>query len=380
MAKQQTLNLKEQESLELLKKIARIPSPTGFEVKKATYIKDLLKSIGIKKIFIDDENNCIAEINSYIKTKKKKNILFAAHIDTACKIDKEETPLKEDANFIYGHGVCDNSAGVVGLISALKSIKEQKIQFPNNIIVAFTAGEEGLGGKRGMRKAIKTYWGTIDAVVNIESHNIGRATHRVIGQYRTNIVINTKEGGHSFRDFGKPNAIVILSQLISDFSRLEFSQKNGKTTYNIGKISGGEGINAIAKEASALFEVRSENKDSLTQIKNQFKSLLQKLRKEYSNVEITNTILAEVNPAYLSPDHKLCQMIKKTQKSLGITTKFDSGNTDGDVSLALGIPTITIGTSIGYKTHSLEEYIEKKSLALGIKQAFSVIKAVASEY
>ena len=48
--------------------------------------------------------------------------------------------------------------------------------------------------------------------------------------------------------------------------------------------------------------------------------------------------------------------------------------------MAAGIPTVTIGTSEGWNTHSLNEYMEKKSLQLGIKQVFGVVYAVASNY
>ncbi|MDO8610139.1 MAG: hypothetical protein Q7R95_06300, partial [bacterium] len=68
------------------------------------------------------------------------------------------------------------------------------------------------------------------------------------------------------------------------------------------------------------------------------------------------------------------------QKKLGILPKINAGNTDGDVSMAVGIPTVTIGTSNGWNTHSMDEYLEKKSVVIGIQQAFVVIYSIISSY
>lgn len=365
--------------LTLLVSIAKIPSPSGFEQEKAKVLLRKLKDAGLTNVRIDKVGNCVGEIEASKEAKNPKTILLTAHMDTACAV-LGEIPIREDNQYIYGHGVCDNTAGIVGLLTALQKIRAHRLLFPNKMLVVFTVKEEGLGAKRGMKEIIQTYAPQIDVVINVESHNIGRATHRVIGQYRSEIRVNTKEGGHSFRDFGKPNAIVILSQIVSDFSQWKFSKQNGKTTYNIGKIEGGEGINAIPKNAHALFEIRSENKENLLKGKRFFEKVVVHCRKKYPTVEILNKVLAEVYPVSIPTSHKLCRLVKKAQNFLHIETKFDSGNTDGDVSLAQKIPTVTIGTSIGFKTHSLDEYMEKKPFSLGVKQVFFVLYTIASYY
>lgn len=89
---------------------------------------------------------------------------------------------------------------------------------------------------------------------------------------------------------------------------------------------------------------------------------------------------AEV-PAVAYPiSHPMYQLTMAAQRKLGIRPMVNSGNTDGDVSLAAGIPTVTIGTSDGWHTHSLNEYMEKRSLLIGIKQAVMVIFTIGSSY
>jgi len=365
--------------LKLLISIASIPSPTGQEQKKIQFLKEKFQKYGIKNVTIDSIGNCIIQIPSKSTNKKKKTILAVAHVDTACN-PGEKVSITEDEKYIYGHGICDNSAGVTGLLTTIALIKKHHLEFPHNLIFGFTVGEEGLGAKRGMKQIIKDYGKHIDAVINVESHHIGRVTNQAIGQYRSMLSIKTKTGGHSFRDFGKPNANVILSQIISDFSHFKLPQVKGKTTWNVGQIKGEGSVNAIPIDASCLFEIRSENNGYLQKAKEELESILANYRKQYADVDINASTTAE-NPAINFPsDHKIYKLTIKVQKQLGIAPKFTAGNTDADVSLANGIPTVSIGTSEGWNTHSLNEYIEKKSLPLGVRQVFMVICTFASSF
>lgn len=373
------IDSKSKKLLELLIQIASIPSPTDHEQKKIQFIKEKLQAYGIRKVATDSIGNCIAKLPAKSSGKKRKTILIVAHTDTAYDPGKK-VAIREDGKYIYGHGICDNSAGITGLLTTITLIKKYNIQFPHNLIFGFTVGEEGLGAKRGMKQIIKDYGKQIDAVVNVESHPIGRVTNQIIGQYRCELVIDTKTGGHSFRDFGRANANVILSQIISDFSHEKLPQSKGKTTFNVGKMIGEGSINAIPRMSSCLFEIRSENKIYLEDSKRELLSIIDKYRDKFPNIEIILKVLAETVPAIFPADHRIYQLTMDVQKKLGITPKINAGNTDGDVSLAANIPTVTIGTSEGWNTHSLDEYMEKKSLLIGIKQVIMVIYTVASGF
>lgn len=374
------IDAKSNELLKLLIEIASIPSPTGQEQKKIQFIKKKLQKYGIKEVSIDAVGNCIAKLPGKSVNKannKRKTILVIAHTDTACN-PGGKVIIREDSKYIYGHGVCDNSAGIAGVLTTINLIKKFRLEFPNGLIFGFTVGEEGLGAKRGMKQIIKDYGKQIYAVINVESHPIGRVTNQAIGQYRCQLSMDTKLGGHSFRDFGRPNANVILAQIISDFSHFNLPQTKGKTTFNVGQMKGEGSINAISKNASCFFEIRSENSEYLKEAKKKFFAIIDKYKKKFPEVEIKISLLAELPAIFYPSDHKIYQLTMTVQKQLGIEPNINAGNTDGDVSLAAGIPTVTIGTSNGWNTHSLNEYMEKKSLPIGIKQVFIVIYSVTA--
>lgn len=365
--------MESQSPIQLLLSIAQIPSPTGKEFKKAHFIKKHIAKLGFKKVLIDEVGNCIVHVPS--TAKSAKTILVVAHIDTACD-PGEKVAIREDKKYLYGHGVCDNSAGVTGVLITLSLLQQKNLRFPNTLLFAFTVGEEGLGAKRGMKHIIKQYGKKIDAVVNVESHNLGRVTNQAIGQYRCKVTVQTELGGHSYRDFGRPNANVILANVVSDFSRSTLFQRDKKVTFNIGQLKGEGSINVISKVASCLLEIRSEDNSMLKKAVQIFQKVTQKVNNAKVIVEVT----AET-PAVTWPiSDRIFQLTMDAQRQLGVTSKVDAGNTDGDVSLAHKIPTVTIGTSIGWNTHSLDEYLEKKSFAIGVKQVTAVIQKVASDF
>lgn len=365
--------------LKFLVTIASIPSPTGREQRKIGFISKKIQSFGVKNVSVDRIGNCIAIIPSKLASKDKKTILVVAHTDTACD-PGESVTITEDEKYIYGHGICDNSAGVTGLLTVINLIQKNELKFPHNLIFGFTVGEEGLGSKQGMKQIIKDYGKHINAVINVESHHIGRVTNQAIGQYRCQVTVDTKIGGHSFRDFGRPNANVILAQIISDFSQVKLLQTKGKTTFNVGQMKGEGSINAISQVSSCLFEIRSEINEYLMKVTKAFDAILDKYREQFTTIEIKNKISAE-SPAVIFPsNHRIYKLTMDVHRQLGITSKINAGNTDGDISLAANIPTVTIGTSEGWNTHSLNEYMEKRSLTLGIQQVFLVTYKMASGF
>ncbi|MDD5025888.1 MAG: M20/M25/M40 family metallo-hydrolase [Candidatus Peribacteraceae bacterium] len=329
----------------------------------------ILSSFGLKNVHRDAEGNAIGFLITH--PKQKKFILLCAHADTAC-----DTPspirVREDATFLHAHGICDNAAGVTALLTFLKFVRDVKIPLEQNYLVVFTVGEEGLGAKRGMKRIITKYEKIISHVVNIESHDIGRVTNACVGQYRADFsVIAKQKGAHSWRNFGEPNAVVILSSIIHDLSKIT---RPKDTTYNVTAIQGGKSINAIPGEAKMLLEFRAERQKNINALVQLFHRVLRTHKK--GGVTFKLTMLSMTKAASMPKNHLLCTTARKVQRSLGIRPFFKIGNTDGDVSLARGIPTVTLGASNGFATHSLEEKMEKKTYLKGVEQVIEIILAL----
>ncbi len=366
------LQSSEDDVFHTLKTICQIPAPTFHEEKKIKHLAEILSSLGLENVSIDAEGNALGFLIA--KPNKSHVVLLSAHADTAC-----EAPLpiqvKDDGKFLYAHGICDNTAGVTALLMFLKYVRKKNIPLQKNYLIAFTVGEEGLGAKRGMKAVLKKYGKNISYVVNNESHDIGRLTNACVGQYRARLTVSVKQkGAHSWRNFGEPNAVVILSSMIHDLSKIRMPKG---ATYNVTAIQGGKNINSIPNEAQCLLEFRAKEQKSIDVLVNRFEKILLKLRR--NNVPCKREVLAVTKAASMSKDLPLYRIASKVQKSLGIQPFFKLGNTDGDVSLAKGIPTVTLGASNGFATHSLEEKMEKKTYLKGIEQVIEIILALDRE-
>ena len=88
------------------------------------------------------------------------------------------------------------------------------------------------------------------------------------------IAIETN-GGHSFRNFGSPNAIERMAQLIGALYRQPLPQYEGSHPYNVGTITGGTSTigNTIAQNAEMLYEFRSDRAEALEDMERQMHAL-----------------------------------------------------------------------------------------------------------
>ena len=119
------------------------------------------------------------------------------------------------------------------------------------------AGEEGLGNLKGVRKICEDYGGRIKSFCTFDS-SLSSIVDRAVGSKRFRVKVRTR-GGHSYNDFGNDNAIAGLASLVGKLYKIQVPE-GGKTTYNVGMISGGTSVNTIAQEAEMLYEFRSDKR------------------------------------------------------------------------------------------------------------------------
>ncbi len=350
--------------LETLKQITLTPSPPFQEEKRIFFLQELTTELGYESE-IDPEGNLMINI----KGNSDEHVIYSAHADT---VFSEDTPLKiiEHEDTLLCPGICDNSLGNTALLYLMKFIKENNLSLKQNTTFLFNVGEEGLGNLRG----IKYYFDHLNqqkvkAHIVIEGHELGRLTTTTVGSHRRRIKITT-QGGHSWRDYGKANAIILAAQIIGDISQLEYPTEP-KTTYNIGTIRGGDTINSIAQQAEFTFEIRFLEQDTGKNIIEKLNQLLQ----SYNNdeVAIQSETLGD-RPCGAMTDQKLINLVKEIHQQLQITTLDDIGSTDSNYPISLGLPSLTIGISDACKTHSLNECLMIKPIEKGLRQLLIIFE------
>jgi acetylornithine deacetylase/succinyl-diaminopimelate desuccinylase-like protein len=351
-----------------------IPSPSRNKDMRAAFVRNWMAANGFQNVSIDKAKNVIAE---YGCEGKDSLLVFAAHTDVVFP-DTESLPLKEDDEKLYAPGIGDDTSNLVNLLLAARYIIHHHISFPFGILFVANACEEGLGNLDGTKALFETYGRKIKAFYSFDGY-LSQCTNCSVGSYRYRVSCST-QGGHSYLNFGRTNAIEVLCRLVEKLYAIEVPTEE-RTTYNVGVIEGGSTVNSIAQRASLLYEFRSPSQICLEKMEEKFAAAVDSVRD--SDREIVVELLG-VRPGNGPIDAQ--QLQDFTAHSADVISTFFSGeldyqaySTDSNIPLSLGIPGNTIGTVSGALAHTRDEWISKKSLNTGLKIALSLMLRAASE-
>jgi acetylornithine deacetylase/succinyl-diaminopimelate desuccinylase-like protein len=328
---------------------AAIPAPTGAESARLDWLQARLAAApGTRER--DGAGNLIWRCGAAAA------LLVMAHVDTVFAAGTPLTVVR-DGDWLVGPGIGDNAAAVIALVSVL----EVMTTLPPGLAVAFTVGEEGLGNLRGARHACAAL--APAAAIALEGHGLDEVVIEHVGSLRARVTV-TGPGGHSWWDSGTPSAVHALAALIGPLAA------GGA---NVGRISGGDAVNAIAGEAEMLIELRSLQEAELEAFAARLAGLADGLAAPLSlSVEIVGR-----RPAgRIGEDHPLVRAAMEVRRGLGLPAAFRSGSTDANAAAALGIPAIGLGCGRGSGMHTTGERISVRSLELGCRQIEAVLRAL----
>ena len=359
-----------EEAIALLVELAQIPAPSNAEEKRAAFCKEWLEKCGAEGVYVDEALNVIYPVGC---EKEKPLAVFMAHSDVVFP-DTDPLPLKVEDGWIHCPGVGDDTGNVVALMMAAKYVAENRLQSRDwGILLVINSGEEGLGNLKGSRRIFSEFGSRVKEFVTFDL-SYRRLYDRSVGSRRFLVELST-QGGHSWNDFGRKNAIACLADVIHDLYRIPVPQGKGKTTFNVGTVSGGTSVNTIAQQVQMLYEFRSEDRACLDTMQEKFDAILNAHRKD--GVEILCTKVGdrpcsgEVDPvaqAALADRAEAAAV-----KYVGLTPVRGAASTDCNVPLSLGIPSVCIGCLDGVGEHTREEKVKIDSVVPGLKICFDLV-------
>jgi tripeptide aminopeptidase len=353
-------------------RVQQIPAPTFAEAERATYVSKQFRHFKLTDVMIDDVYNVYGRL---VGKSSDKAILILAHTDTVFPADTDLT-IHRKGNIISGPGLGDNSMGVGGLLGLLKTLQDNQHQPDCDIWFVANSCEEGLGDLKGIKAAFAKLQSKLSAVINLEGLALGHIYNAGIAVHRLHIKA-TADGGHSWLHYGRPSAIHGIMELGAQINRLKIPSQP-RTTFNIGMIDGGHAINAIATNASLWLDMRSVDPKSLNKLRKAVYDLIHNL--EHDGLRFEVDVVGDRPTGSISSDHVLVQGALTTLAELDIRGVLETGSTDGNVPLAHGCPTVTIGITRGGNAHRLDEFIEVSPVQTGMKQLIVLALATARYY
>ena len=358
-----------EEAYNLLITLAQIPAPSNHEEQRASFVRDWLIAQGAHGVCIDEALNVIYPIAC---EGDGPITVYMAHSDVVFP-DTEALPLTVEDGRIYCPGVGDDTANAVALLTVAKYLAQTGLTpTDGGVLLVINSGEEGLGNLKGCRAIMDRYGARVREFVTFDGYAEGIA-HRAVGSRRYRVEIDT-EGGHSWGKFGNRNAIAYLSSLIDTLYTVKVPV-GGKTTYNVGTISGGTSVNTIAQHAEMLYEFRSDTPAHLDTMERHFNAAIDFYRTK--GIDVTVTLLGE-RPCGIEIDETahtalIARAAEAVRANYGLEVKLRAGSTDCNIPLSRGIPAVCVGAVRGGGAHTREEYVEIDSLTPGLGVAFAMI-------
>jgi len=362
------------EQLELTK----IPAPPFGERDRAEWLRQRFIDVGLVDVHLDEIGNVIG-LRPGADAKSKKVLAITAHIDT---VFPEGTPIKvrQESDRLFGPGVSDNAAGVIGLLATAEAMKAADIKTQMPILFVGNVGEEGEGDVRGMRHLFgDSDWAdAIQYTLVLDGAGTDSIVTQALGSKRFQVTVNGP-GGHSWSDFGVPNPIVALARAIEEFSQVTVPT-DPKTTFNIGIISGGTSVNSIPESASMKVDLRSASSDEIVRLEKQLRltldqsvmetSLAPKRRRDGAPVLSYEMKLIGNRPAAeLKPNSRLLAVVQAVDQQLGNLARMQRASTDANIPLSMGKEAVAIGAGgTGGGAHTLHEWFDPTSRDLGLKR------------
>ncbi|MEJ7605568.1 MAG: peptidase dimerization domain-containing protein [Bryobacteraceae bacterium] len=226
----------------------------------------------------------------------------------------------------------------------------------------------------------------IRSFIVLDGPTVEHITCQALASRRFEIVY-TGSGGHSWSDFGMGNPIHAISRAVSLFiDRADQSHFEPRVSYNFGTIQGGSSINAIATEARAKIDIRSESNDRIEELVELLTGCIDQSLHVENERATGGKILARVREigsrpgGQLSQDASILRYIRAVDSYLGIRSYLDCASTDANIPLSMSLPAISIGAGgRGGGAHTPSEWFHPEGREVGLKRILLTLLLLTQE-
>ena len=368
--------------VEEMKELALVQGETGKEhMARSPRYLEMISRDGAYDCAQDGIGNVHGHVYGSAGKGASPVVLFEAHLDT---VFKEDTPLaiREEGGRIYCPGIGDDAAGLTLNLSVLRAIRQCGLVPVGTLMVAGTACEEAQGNFNGMRLLLDEH-PEITASISIDGGGNDRICRQGVGVRRTEFIFRGP-GGHSWMDYGLPACMHAMCRAMSAVAALEPPQ-DPKTTVNIGVLSGGTSVGAIAAEARVHVDMRSLDASLLANLEQDVLSRVQAAVATENAFRGRDGVTVEAVsytdiPAAASPlDGVAVLTATAASTALRIEPNMSyTASTNANIPMSRGIPALTLGYGgISTDIHSMNESFDPTDAYLATQKVLLTIFALA---
>jgi tripeptide aminopeptidase len=351
-------------------RLTEIPAPSGYEEKRAQYMKSQFESLGLDETTIDQAGNVIG---IWKGTDGGKKIVLSAHMDTVFQ-GVNEIHVKREGNVLKAPGIGDDTASLINLLWSLRAFKEAGFKPKNTYYFLATVEEET--GFDGMRVFMDSVEQDFTYVLALDG-DLGKVSYGALG-FGGGLVTFRGPGAHTMQSRGVPNPNLAVARAIDRICQLDLPAMpiENWTILNVGMIMGGKVRNAVSQESSFTIDLRSGDQEEIVKAQKKIREICEKVSSETGvNWEIQ---LDDRSKAFQIPGARESALVQTVVDILEYLEVKDIevgplGSTEANVGIERGILSVNLGRTYGRYKHSLREEADIDGLFLAMKQIMLLV-------
>ena len=155
-----------------------------------------------------------------------------------------------------------------------------------------------------------------------------------------------------------------------------------RTTFNVGRIEGGNSVNAIPQEATMDVDLRSASSEELLKLDAFFRRAVREAADDENAVrrnggrplEVKVELTGERPGGETPVEAPLVKLACEATEAVGAGPHLNQASTDSNFPISIGIPAVTLGGGgRSANSHTLEEWYDPRGRDAGLKRGLLVI-------
>jgi len=288
------------------------------------------------------------------KSRPAGQLLVLGHYDTVYSSGTlAKMPFRVSGGKAYGPGIFDMKAGLTQALFALETLQQTRAPLRYRLVFLCTSDEEI--GSDASRKLIETEARRSDAVFVLEPslgpRGLIKTARKGVGE--AELIVH---GRASHAGLAPQEGINAIHELARQLQRIqEWNDLRRGVSVNADVIEGGTRVNVIAERASAVLDLRALRVTDMRRLERK----LHALRPILPGAKLE--VRGGFNRAPL--ERKLSAVLFSKARSLAAQMGLSlgectaGGGSDGNLTAALGVPTLDGLGAVGHGAHSQDEHI-----------------------
>lgn len=288
------------------------------------------------------------------KSRAAGQFLVLGHYDSVYSSGTlSKMPFRVTGRKAYGPGVFDMKAGIVQALFALKTLQDTQAPLTRRLVFLWTSDEEI--GSDSSRKLIEAEARRSDAVFVLEPslgpRGLIKTARKGVGE--AEIIVHGRASHAGLAPQEGINAIHELARQLTCIQ--EWNDPRRGVTVNADVIEGGTRVNVIAERASAVLDLRALRVADMRRLERRLHALrpvLPGARLEIHGGFNRSPLERKSSAALFAKAKSLA-----AQMGLALEECTAGGGSDGNLTAALGVPTLDGLGAVGHGAHSADEHI-----------------------